>query len=242
MNSFVVCKLFKCHKCAFCPWCQFNMLQHFSYNISRWFSLCCVSKCFLFRINDLKTYFIHIFKSLYDTQCIFVNIQWHLASCKCFLENHCVVCECTHAHTHSTSSSLFVNGPCFLCPHRKSNWIADRMKKLIKPRGGGREGRALFTAAGSVENLADSTEFTSDTQAPQPGETTHAHTAPHNTLPSFYDTHKHQTTSFHKDMLTCSPHQARLQACIQIISWLPSVVGIDATLCSLDLSLWNAKT
>ncbi|XP_026185622.1 coiled-coil domain containing 88A isoform X2 [Mastacembelus armatus] len=46
---------------------------------------------------------------------------------------------------------------------KKSNWIADRMKKLIKPRGGGREGRALFTAAGSVENLADSNEFTSDT-------------------------------------------------------------------------------
>ncbi|XP_025999395.1 coiled-coil domain containing 88A [Astatotilapia calliptera] len=53
---------------------------------------------------------------------------------------------------------------------KKSNWIADRMKKLIKPRGGGggREGRALFTAAGSVENLADSAEFTSDTHAPQP--------------------------------------------------------------------------
>ncbi|XP_035528907.1 girdin [Morone saxatilis] len=51
---------------------------------------------------------------------------------------------------------------------KKSNWIADRMKKLIKPRGGGREGRALFTAAGSVENLADSNEFTSDTHAPQP--------------------------------------------------------------------------
>ncbi|XP_030595457.1 coiled-coil domain containing 88A [Archocentrus centrarchus] len=51
---------------------------------------------------------------------------------------------------------------------KKSNWIADRMKKLIKPRGGGREGRAVFTAAGSVENLADSTEFTSDTHTPQP--------------------------------------------------------------------------
>ncbi|XP_030253023.1 coiled-coil domain containing 88A [Sparus aurata] len=52
---------------------------------------------------------------------------------------------------------------------KKSNWIADRMKKLIKPRGGGgREGRALFTAAGSVENLADSSEFTSDTHTPQP--------------------------------------------------------------------------
>ncbi|XP_022615860.1 girdin-like [Seriola dumerili] len=51
---------------------------------------------------------------------------------------------------------------------KKSNWIADRMKKLIKPRGGGREGRALFTAAGSVENLADSTEFTSDAHTSQP--------------------------------------------------------------------------
>uniref|UniRef100_A0AAV2MJK6 HOOK N-terminal domain-containing protein n=2 Tax=Knipowitschia caucasica TaxID=637954 RepID=A0AAV2MJK6_KNICA len=48
---------------------------------------------------------------------------------------------------------------------KKSNWIADRMKKLIKPRGGaGRDGRALFTAAGSVENLADSAEFTCDSQ------------------------------------------------------------------------------
>uniref|UniRef100_A0A3P9PM76 Coiled-coil domain containing 88B n=1 Tax=Poecilia reticulata TaxID=8081 RepID=A0A3P9PM76_POERE len=45
---------------------------------------------------------------------------------------------------------------------KKSNWIADRMKKLIKPRGGGggREGRALFTAAGSIENLADSNDPT----------------------------------------------------------------------------------
>ncbi|KAK1904507.1 Protein Daple [Dissostichus eleginoides] len=51
---------------------------------------------------------------------------------------------------------------------KKSNWIADRMKKLIKPRGGGRDGRALFTAAGSVENLADSTEFTSDPHTPHP--------------------------------------------------------------------------
>ncbi|XP_041653764.1 coiled-coil domain containing 88A isoform X2 [Cheilinus undulatus] len=51
---------------------------------------------------------------------------------------------------------------------KKSNWIADRMKKLIKPRGGGKEGRALFTAAGSVENLADSPEFTSDSHTPQP--------------------------------------------------------------------------
>ncbi|XP_074504740.1 coiled-coil domain containing 88A [Sebastes fasciatus] len=51
---------------------------------------------------------------------------------------------------------------------KKSNWIADRMKKLIKPRGGQREGRALFTALGSVENLADSNEFTSDTHTPHP--------------------------------------------------------------------------
>ncbi|XP_042348731.1 coiled-coil domain containing 88A [Plectropomus leopardus] len=51
---------------------------------------------------------------------------------------------------------------------KKSNWIADRMKKLIKPRGVGKEGRALFTAAGSVENLADSTEFTSDAHTPHP--------------------------------------------------------------------------
>uniref|UniRef100_A0A3Q1HI90 Coiled-coil domain containing 88B n=1 Tax=Acanthochromis polyacanthus TaxID=80966 RepID=A0A3Q1HI90_9TELE len=51
---------------------------------------------------------------------------------------------------------------------KKSNWIADRMKKLIKPRGGGREGRALFTAAGSVENLADMsiTEFSSILPSP----------------------------------------------------------------------------
>lgn len=83
--------------------------------------------------------------------------------------------HCVRAHALFFTSSLFVNGPCPLCPRRKSNWIADRMKKLIKPRGGGREGRALFTAAGSVENLADSTEFTSDTHTPQPGETTNTH-------------------------------------------------------------------
>ncbi|KAM9795033.1 coiled-coil domain containing 88A [Neosynchiropus ocellatus] len=41
---------------------------------------------------------------------------------------------------------------------KKPNWIADRMKKLIKPRGGAREGRTLFTAAGSVENLANGSE------------------------------------------------------------------------------------
>ncbi|XP_046876479.1 coiled-coil domain containing 88A isoform X2 [Hypomesus transpacificus] len=50
---------------------------------------------------------------------------------------------------------------------KKSNWIADRMKKLIKPKGGGagREGRALYYAAGSVENLADSVE---DAHSAQP--------------------------------------------------------------------------
>lgn len=82
-----------------------------------------------------------------------------------------------HAGTQSPGSSLFVNAPCPLCPHRKSNWIADRMKKLIKPRGGGgREGRALYTAAGSVENLADSAEFSSDTHTASPGETARART------------------------------------------------------------------
>ncbi|KAK6299197.1 hypothetical protein J4Q44_G00307070 [Coregonus suidteri] len=48
---------------------------------------------------------------------------------------------------------------------KKSSWIADRMKKLIKPKGGGgREGRALFYAAGSIENLADSADYPPDTQ------------------------------------------------------------------------------
>lgn len=90
---------------------------------------------------------------------------------------HNVFWKMAHAGTQSPGSSLFVNALCPLCPHRKSNWIADRMKKLIKPRGGGgREGRALYTAAGSVENLADSTEFSSDTHTASPGETTQAHT------------------------------------------------------------------
>lgn len=91
-----------------------------------------------------------------------------------------VLWKMAHADTQSPSSSLFVNAPCPRCPHRKSNWIADRMKKLIKPRGGGggREGRALFTAAGSVENLADSADFSSDTHAGSPGET-HARARAH---------------------------------------------------------------
>ncbi|XP_018593004.1 coiled-coil domain containing 88A isoform X2 [Scleropages formosus] len=43
---------------------------------------------------------------------------------------------------------------------KKSNWIADRMKKLIKPRAGkeGREGRAHFIASGSIENLSEINE------------------------------------------------------------------------------------
>lgn len=82
--------------------------------------------------------------------------------------------------------TLFVKGPRLLCPHRKSNWIADRMKKLIKPRGGGgREGRALFTAAGSIENLADSSEFTPDPHTPKPGEISHTHTLI-STQPAFF--------------------------------------------------------
>uniref|UniRef100_A0A8C5F9J6 Coiled-coil domain containing 88B n=1 Tax=Gadus morhua TaxID=8049 RepID=A0A8C5F9J6_GADMO len=50
---------------------------------------------------------------------------------------------------------------------KKSNWIADRMKKLIKPRAGGatREGRALFTTGGSVENLAHPAAYTHTLQA-----------------------------------------------------------------------------
>ncbi|XP_061541528.1 coiled-coil domain containing 88A isoform X2 [Phycodurus eques] len=51
---------------------------------------------------------------------------------------------------------------------KKSNWIADQMKKLIKPRGGAREGRGLVTAAGSVDNLADGAQFTSDTPRRDP--------------------------------------------------------------------------
>ncbi|XP_028816478.1 coiled-coil domain containing 88A isoform X2 [Denticeps clupeoides] len=59
---------------------------------------------------------------------------------------------------------------------KKTNWIADRMKKLIKPRGG-REGRVNFVAAGSVENLAEagdivhhspSTTFTDKHNTPPP--------------------------------------------------------------------------
>ncbi|TRY54743.1 hypothetical protein DNTS_031266 [Danionella cerebrum] len=41
---------------------------------------------------------------------------------------------------------------------KKSNWIADRMKKLIKPKGGSKEVRTFFVAAGSVENLADAVD------------------------------------------------------------------------------------
>ncbi|KAG9346510.1 hypothetical protein JZ751_006821 [Albula glossodonta] len=53
---------------------------------------------------------------------------------------------------------------------KKSNWIADRMKKLIKPRGGReiREGRAQFIAAGSVENLTEATDPLSAPVSPSP--------------------------------------------------------------------------
>nr|XP_055034436.1 coiled-coil domain containing 88A [Misgurnus anguillicaudatus] len=49
-------------------------------------------------------------------------------------------------------------GMCTPKQPKKSNWIADRMKKLIKPKGGSKEGRALFVAAGSIENLADAVD------------------------------------------------------------------------------------
>ncbi|XP_076148369.1 coiled-coil domain containing 88A isoform X1 [Alosa pseudoharengus] len=48
---------------------------------------------------------------------------------------------------------------------KKSNWIADRMKKLIKPRVG-REGRAQFIACGSVENLADAVDIIHHSPSP----------------------------------------------------------------------------
>lgn len=80
--------------------------------------------------------------------------------------------ESVWVHADARPSPSKVSVP--LCLHRKSNWITDRMKKLIKPRGGGREGRAAFTAAGSVENLADGAEYTSD--APKIGEARHTST------------------------------------------------------------------
>ncbi|XP_048032357.1 coiled-coil domain containing 88A [Megalobrama amblycephala] len=51
---------------------------------------------------------------------------------------------------------------------KKSNWIADRMKKLIKPKGGSKEGRAQFVAAGSIENLADTVDGAPISPAPVP--------------------------------------------------------------------------
>lgn len=140
----------------------------------------------------------------------------------------------THAHTQSPGSSLFVNVPCLLWPHRKSNWIADRMKKLIKPKGG-REGRAHFTAAGSVENLADSTEFTSDTHTANPGKAARTHTHTHSSRVGFT-----KTCSF-------SNHQAGLQACIQIIwwqsgqHWCHSLPPQSSTWLSLQTTCWREK-
>uniref|UniRef100_A0A3Q3JM14 Uncharacterized protein n=1 Tax=Monopterus albus TaxID=43700 RepID=A0A3Q3JM14_MONAL len=72
---------------------------------------------------------------------------------------------------------------------KKSNWIADRMKKLIKPRGGGREGRALFTAAGSVfhkDMLTPSSEATDPRSAPvspSPMRKSQSHTEPDISVP-----------------------------------------------------------
>lgn len=43
------------------------------------------------------------------------------------------------------------------------------MKKLIKPKGGSKEGRAHFIAAGSIENLADAVDGAPISSAP--GET-----------------------------------------------------------------------
>jgi len=45
------------------------------------------------------------------------------------------------------------------------------MKKLIKPKGGSKEGRAHFVAAGSIENLADAVDGAPISPAPVPGET-----------------------------------------------------------------------
>lgn len=44
------------------------------------------------------------------------------------------------------------------------------MKKLIKPKGGSKEGRALFIAVGSIENLADAVDGTPGSSATVPGE------------------------------------------------------------------------
>lgn len=45
------------------------------------------------------------------------------------------------------------------------------MKKLIKPKGGSKEGRAQFVAAGSIENLADTVDGAPISSAPVSGET-----------------------------------------------------------------------
>ncbi|KAM9414073.1 uncharacterized protein ACWYII_025596 isoform 3-T5 [Salvelinus alpinus] len=71
--------------------------------------------------------------------------------------------------------------PSMLTPSKakKSNWIADRMKKLIKPKvGGGREGRAPVYAAGSIENLADSADYPPNTQTAAGTDPRSAHVSP----------------------------------------------------------------
>lgn len=45
------------------------------------------------------------------------------------------------------------------------------MKKLIKPKGGSKEGRVQFVAAGSIENLADAVDGAPISPASVPGET-----------------------------------------------------------------------
>ncbi|XP_061756165.1 coiled-coil domain containing 88A isoform X2 [Nerophis ophidion] len=72
---------------------------------------------------------------------------------------------------------------------KKSNWIAERVKKLIKPRGGAREGR-LVMAACSVENLAGYTCDAPDTDpcsapgSPCPLRKAPAHSEPDISLPA----------------------------------------------------------
>ena len=94
-------------------------------------------------------------------------------------QTHTYTCTHTYTPAHIPIPRMPSNPLNYLCPpstrsHRKSNWIADRMKKLIKPRAGG-GGRALFTVVGSVENLAHTAEYTPDTRTPQAGEMNHTH-------------------------------------------------------------------
>lgn len=157
-----------------------------------------------------------------------------------------------HAGTQSPGSSLFVNAPCPLCPHRKSNWIADRMKKLIKPRGGGgREGRALYTAAGSVENLADSAEFSSDTHTASPGETAQAHTHTNTSWPVCTKTrsrswtirrsYRHAYKSSHDYQVWSALIQLRYRYGSQLVRSLPANSPHGLKPLSLLTTGWKGK-